>query len=116
MLEDTTNYNLLPVGRWAIYTALAVLPLAAIAAVLAVRGGMALSDVLPTLLLFEATVCVFPAAIAMLASLPFLVARRTRGIGANLMAYGAALGTIVFGAYLLGSLLGFLGRGQLGLA
>ena len=74
--------------------------------VLAVREGMALSGVLPTLLLFEATVCVFPAAIAMLASLPFLVARRTRGIGANLMVYGASLGVIVFGAYVVMSLLG----------
>lgn len=109
MQANTTNYNLRPVGRWAIYTALAVLPLAAILVVLAVRDGMALSGVLPTLLFVEAAVCVFPAAIAMLASFPCLVVRRTRGIGANLMAYGAALGVIVFTTFLLVSLLSYLG-------
>ena len=114
MQANTTNYNLRPVGRWAIYTALAVLPLAAIPVVLAARDGMPLSGVLPTLLLFEAMVCLFPAAIAMLASLPFLVARRTRGLGVNLMAYGASLGVIVFGTYLFVSLLSYLGVGQVG--
>lgn len=112
MLEDTSNYKLRPVGRWAIYTALAVLPLPAIFVLLAVRDGMALRSILPTLLILEAAVCVFPAAIAMFASFPCLVAKRTRGIGANLMVYGAWLGAIAFGSYLLSSLLSYLGMGQ----
>ncbi len=106
MLKLFPNYNLRPVGRWAIYTALAVLPLAAIPAVLAVRDGKALSEALSMLLFVDASICLFPAALAMLASFPLGIARRTRGIAVNLMAYGASLALIVFGAYGLMSLLG----------
>ena len=114
MQANTDKYALRPVGRWAIYTALVVLPLAAIPVVLAVRDGMALSGVLPTLLFVDACVCSFPGAIAMLASLPLLLVKKTRGIGANFMAYGAALGVIIFGTFLFVWVLTWLGLGQIG--
>ncbi len=105
MLEDTTRYDVRRASRWAIYTALAALPLAAIPVVLMMKDGMARSEALPTLLLFEALVCVFPAAISMLVGFPLWFLRRTRGIGTNLVAYGAALGVIVFGSLTLEYLL-----------
>ena len=106
MLKLFPNYNLRPVGRWAIYTALAVLPVAVIPAVLAVRDGKTLSEALAMLLFVDASICLFPAGLAMLASFPLAIVGRTQGIAANLMAYGASLALIVFGAYGLMSLLG----------
>ena len=94
-----TRYNLRPVGRWAVYTALAALPLAAIPAVLEMREGMPLSEAFSTLLFGMAMICLFPATITMLASFPLCILRRTRGLGTNLMGYGAALTVIVFGAF-----------------
>lgn len=112
MLEDTTRYDVRRAIRWAIYTGIAALPLAAIPVVMMMRDGMARSEALPTLLFFEAMICVFPAAISMVVGFPLWFLRSTRGIGTKLVAYGATLGVIVFGSLTLESLLGTLGMGQ----